>query len=153
MSTVSPRPQHCTYLTYTPAILPSASPALFSTLGFLASIGGLTLLLSVLSDMLAFLLTAHLRIGYELTRAVYWAAGVKLGGGLLWGLFRGKSHVPLRIQPPKIRKSQANDATSSVTALIRGLMTSTSSSLARYCLRCLRFYSLQPSCIMYSLRE
>ena len=72
------------------ATLPPLPPSLFATLGFLSSIGGLTLLLSLLSDLLSLLLTVHLRLGYELTRAVYWAAGVRLGGGLLWGVFRGE---------------------------------------------------------------
>lgn len=76
---------------YMPAVLPPLSPSFFRTLGFFASIGGCTLLLSLLSDIISFFLSAHLRIGYELTRLVYWAAGVKLGGGLLWGLFRGKN--------------------------------------------------------------
>ena len=71
------------------AVLPPLSPSFFTTLGFMASIGGCTLFLSLLADIISFFLTAHLRIGYELTRLVYWAAGVKLGGGLLWGLFRG----------------------------------------------------------------
>lgn len=70
-------------------ILPPLTPYLFTTLGTLASTGGLTLLLAVLSDLLSFFLTAHLRIAYELARVVYWAAGVRLGGGLLWGVFRG----------------------------------------------------------------
>ena len=39
--------------------------------------------------MLSLLLTAHLRLAYELACGVYWGAGVKLGGGLLWGVFRG----------------------------------------------------------------
>ena len=46
-------------------------------------------MLSLISDLLSLFLTIHLRIGYEFTRAVYWAAGVRLGGGLLWGVFRG----------------------------------------------------------------
>lgn len=71
------------------AILPPLSPPIFTTLGFLSYIGGLTLLLSLISDLLSLFLTIHLRIGYEFTRAVYWAAGVRLGGGLLWGVFRG----------------------------------------------------------------
>ena len=50
------------------------------------------MLLSLLSDIISFFLTGHLRIGYELTRLVYWAAGVKLGGGLLWGVFRGNAY-------------------------------------------------------------
>jgi len=74
-----------------PAVLPPLSPSFFRTLGFLASIGGCTLLLSLLSDIISFFLTAHLRIGYELTRLVYSAGGVKFGGGLLWGLFRGRN--------------------------------------------------------------
>ncbi|KAF8966787.1 N-acetylglucosaminyl transferase component-domain-containing protein [Flammula alnicola] len=41
-------------------------------------------------------LIVHLRIGYELAQAVYWAAGVRLGGGLLWGVFRGKRLNVLR---------------------------------------------------------
>ena len=76
------------------AVLPPLSPSFFTTLGFFASTGGCTLLLSLLADIITFFLTAHLRIGYELTRLVYWAAGVKLGGGLLWGLFRGTVRLP-----------------------------------------------------------
>ena len=75
-------------LTFT-AILPPILPAHVTTLGTLSSFGGLTLLLSLLSDLLSLLLTAHLRLAYELSRGIYWAAGVKLGGGLLWGIFRG----------------------------------------------------------------
>jgi len=71
-------------------MLPPLSPSLFTTLGFLSYIGGLTLLLSLISDLLSLFLAVHLLIGYEFTRAVYWAAGVRLGGGLLWGVFRGK---------------------------------------------------------------
>ncbi|KAF8888383.1 N-acetylglucosaminyl transferase component-domain-containing protein [Gymnopilus junonius] len=78
------------------SILPPLSPTLFNTLGFLSTIGGLTLLLSLLSDLLSLYLIVHLRIGYELTRVVYWAGGVKLGGGLLWGVFRGKRRNVLR---------------------------------------------------------
>ena len=70
------------------AILPPITPAHITTLGKLTSLGGFTLLLSLLSDLLS-LLTAHLRLAYELTCGVYWGAGVKLGGGLLWGVFRG----------------------------------------------------------------
>ncbi|KIM44359.1 hypothetical protein M413DRAFT_443354 [Hebeloma cylindrosporum] len=78
------------------SILPPLSPSLFTTLGFLSSVGGITLLLSLTSDLLSLFLTIHLRIGYEFTRAVYWAAGVRLGGGLLWGVFRGKRRNVLR---------------------------------------------------------
>ncbi|KAF8183644.1 N-acetylglucosaminyl transferase component-domain-containing protein [Pholiota molesta] len=77
-------------------ILPPLTPYLFTTLGTLASTGGLTLLLAVLSDLLSFFLTAHLRIAYELARVVYWAAGIRLGGGLLLGVFRGKRRNVLR---------------------------------------------------------
>ena len=71
------------------AILPPITPVHITTLGTLSSFGGLTFLLSLLSDLLSFLLTAHLRLAYELACGVYWGAGVKLGGGLLWGVFRG----------------------------------------------------------------
>jgi len=91
------------YLTYRlQAVLPPLSPAFFTTLGFFASTGGCTLLLSLLADIITFFLTAHLRIGYELTRLVYWAAGVKLGGGLLWGLFRGTVCLPFIRPTPLI---------------------------------------------------
>lgn len=73
----------------TKAILPPITPVHITTLGTLSSFGGLTLLLSLLSDLLSLLLTAHLRLAYELACGVYWGAGVKLGGGLLWGVFRG----------------------------------------------------------------
>ena len=72
-------------------ILPPLTPYLFTTLSALASVGGLTLFLAVLSDLLSLFLTAHLRIAYEFSRMVYWGAGVQLGGGLLWGVFRGMS--------------------------------------------------------------
>uniref|UniRef100_A0A8H8CFS1 Gpi1-domain-containing protein n=1 Tax=Psilocybe cubensis TaxID=181762 RepID=A0A8H8CFS1_PSICU len=78
------------------SIIPPLAPSLFTTLGFLSSIGGFTLLLSLISDLLSLFLTVHLRVGYELARVVYWAAGVKLGGGLLWGVFRGKRRNVLR---------------------------------------------------------
>jgi phosphatidylinositol N-acetylglucosaminyltransferase subunit Q len=71
------------------AILPPITPVHITTLGTLSSFGGFTLLLSLLSDLLSLLLTAHLRLAYELACGVYWGAGVKLGGGLLWGVFRG----------------------------------------------------------------
>lgn len=61
------------------------------------------MLLSLLSDILSFL-TAHLRVGYELTRLVYWSAGVKLGGGLLWGVFRGMFSIYLFIFLFDLRK-------------------------------------------------
>ncbi|KAF8804191.1 Gpi1-domain-containing protein [Phlegmacium glaucopus] len=75
---------------------PIITPAHINALGILSSYGGLTLLLSLLSDLLSLLLTAHLRLAYELARGVYWGAGVKLGGGLLWGVFRGKRRNVLR---------------------------------------------------------
>ncbi|PPQ93041.1 hypothetical protein CVT25_011911 [Psilocybe cyanescens] len=78
------------------SIMPPLAPSLFTALGLLASIGGFTLLLSLISDLLSLFLTVHLRVGYELARGVYWAAGVKLGGGLLWGVFRGKRRNALR---------------------------------------------------------
>lgn len=71
------------------AILPPVMPVHITTLGTLSSFGGVTLLLAVLSDLLSLLLTVHLRLAYELARGVYWGVGVKLGGGLLWGVFRG----------------------------------------------------------------
>ncbi|PPQ72121.1 hypothetical protein CVT26_006861 [Gymnopilus dilepis] len=78
------------------SILPPLSPALFAALGVLSTLGGFTLLLSLLSDLLTLFLIVHLRIGYELTRVVYWAGGVKLGVGLLLGVFRGKRRNVLR---------------------------------------------------------
>ena len=77
----------------TAAILPPITPVHITTLGTLSSFGGLTLLLSLLSDLLSLLLTAHLRLAYELACGVYWGTGVKLGGGLLWGVFRGTCPV------------------------------------------------------------
>lgn len=78
-------------------ILPPLTPYLFTTLSALASVGGLTLFLAVLSDLLSLFLTVHLRIAYEFSRAVYWGAGVRLGGGLLWGVFRGLCSDSLQI--------------------------------------------------------
>lgn len=80
---------HVSSLLSSTAILPPITPAHIATLGTLSSFGGLTLLFSILSDLLSLLLTAHLRLAYELACGVYWGAGVKLGGGLLWGVFRG----------------------------------------------------------------
>ncbi|PPQ83634.1 hypothetical protein CVT24_005368, partial [Panaeolus cyanescens] len=78
------------------AIMPPLSPILFEYLGHLSCFGGLTLLLAISSDLLSLVLTAHLRLMYEIARGIYWAAGVRLGGGLLWGVFRGKRRNVLR---------------------------------------------------------
>ncbi|CAA7269384.1 unnamed protein product [Cyclocybe aegerita] len=78
------------------SLLPPLSPTFFRVLAMCSSLGGLTLALALMSDILSLVLTAHLRLAYELTRTVYWAAGVRMGGGLLWGIFRGKRHNVLR---------------------------------------------------------
>ncbi len=74
--------------------------------------GGLTLFLAVLSDLLSLFLTAHLRIAYEFSRMVYWGAGVQLGGGLLWGVFRGMSIdvLPVYMQLNVFRKEAKRPA-------------------------------------------
>ncbi|KAF9554858.1 Gpi1-domain-containing protein [Agrocybe pediades] len=76
--------------------LPTLLPPLLQALSTLSSMGGLTLLLSLLSDLLVLPLTLHLRASYELTRTVYAYAGVSVGGGLLGGVFRGKRKNVLR---------------------------------------------------------
>ncbi|KAF9039348.1 N-acetylglucosaminyl transferase component-domain-containing protein [Panaeolus papilionaceus] len=78
------------------SILPPISPSIFGYLGYLCCYGGFTLLLAIASDLLSLVLTAHLRLIYEIARGIYWAAGVRLGGGLLWGVFRGKRRNVLR---------------------------------------------------------
>ncbi len=110
------------------------------------------MLLSLLSDIISFFLTGHLRIGYELTRLVYWAAGVKLGGGLLWGVFRGNPYFLLGWNLRNPFFSKEKDTMSSATARTHGPMISINSCLAQSYSPCWFFFFQPHWCIMFFLR-
>ncbi|KAH8827227.1 N-acetylglucosaminyl transferase component-domain-containing protein [Flagelloscypha sp. PMI_526] len=68
-------------------------PSVLYTMGVISLIGGVTMTISLLSDLLS-LMTAHIYLSYLLTNAVYKRALVTSGS--LWNLFRGKRYNVLR---------------------------------------------------------